>query len=227
MHPRTLPVLCFTILAVGLLWISGCGKAKELASDAQKKLADGADTVGKELKKGASEVNKGIQKGVKDLKGGVDDLKQDAEQLADRAKTAVGEQLNLAGSMTLQLGKPLERQGCYAQLTQLSGGRQSVLQLRSYEEAGKESFPSVYLHAHVDASDMQSLIGQPLTARLFVQEKQDGPIWYSAEGENIQWTIASIEDGTVNAKVSPSTLLNTDTGQGIEVTGQFTAVTDW
>lgn len=219
MFSRTLPSWALLLIALAVA-LSGCNKAKELAGDAKKKISKSASSVGKEIKKGASQVNK-------ELKKGVSNLKDDVKDITDNATNTVNQQLNLAGSMTIDLGDKIERKGCYVELTSLAGARRSVLQVRSYPEPNQESYPSIYLHAQVSADSLAELVGDSVAARFFIQPEENGPIWYSDEGQDVQLKIVSISDGKVTARVEAATLRNTDTGQEADVNGEFLAVSDW
>ena len=177
-------------------------------------------------------VGGGCNKGdVTDL---VDKVKQTASESTEKVKEAVSEQvgnatgemqeqLQLAGSIELQLDQMLSTQACYVQFLQQGSGRPNVLQLQSYRSAEDESFPSVFLRAQVSATSAQELVGQVAAARLFVQPQQDGPTWYSAVGSPVEVQVVSIDDQMLTAELVGGTLENTahaETG----VTGTFQAV---
>jgi hypothetical protein len=98
-----------------------------------------------------------------------------------------------------------------------------VLQLRSYRSVDQESFPSVLLHAQVSAASAQELVGQVVSARLFVQREQNGPIWYSVDGSPVEVKIASVAEQMLTAELVAGTLHNTTSGQ-TGVTGTFQGV---
>ncbi len=169
-----------------------------------------------------------------DVSGLVDKVKQTASEGTEKVRDAVSEQvddatgamqeqLQLAGSIELQLDETLTTQACYAQFLRQGSGRSNVLQLQSYRSADDESFPSVFLRAQVSATSAQELVGQVTAARLFVQPQQDGPTWYSAVGSPVEVKIVSIDDQMLSAELIGGTLENTAHAQ-TGVTGTFQAV---
>ena len=112
------------------------------------------------------------------------------------------------------------------ELITLSGTRHSVLQIRSYPKVDLESYPSIFIQAQVSANDMATLAGNTIPARLFLQVEENGPIWYSDEGQDVSLRIVSYTDGEVSAKVESGILRNTDTGKQAEMVGEFLAVSD-
>lgn len=145
-----------------------------------------------------------------------------SEQVGDAAGD-VQEQLQLAGSIELQLDQPLQTGACYARFVRQGSGRPNVLQMQSYRSADKESFPSVLLHAQVSAASAEELVGQVASARLFVQPQQNGPLWYSAIGAPVEVKIVSIEEQMLTAEIVGGTLASTASGE-VGVTGTFEAV---
>ncbi len=164
----------------------------------------------------------------------VDKVKQTAsessakvrETVTEQVGNATGEmreQLQLAGSIALQIDQPLTTQACYVQFVQLGSGRPNVLQMQSYRSAKDESFPSVFLHAQVSGSSVQELVGQVVSARLFVQPDRSGPTWYSPVASPVEVEIVSIDDQTLTAELVGGMLQNTvDAEMG--VTGTFQGV---
>jgi hypothetical protein len=224
MNSRFLPT-CALIVVVAAIISSGCNKAKELADEAQKKISEGAKEVSADIAQGAKDAQKSLSKGV-------NEIQKDGKELAGQAGTQVNQQLNLAGSLTISgtgIGNnnKIERKGCYLTLTPLSGTRRSVLQLRSYPDPAEESYPSIYIHALVSATSLEELAKDSASVRLYVQAEENGPIWFSDEGQNVELKIVSIADGKVTAKVETGKLRNTDTGQEVEMRGEFLAVSDW
>lgn len=164
----------------------------------------------------------------------VDKVKQTASESTEKVKETVTEQvgnaagemqeqLQLAGSIELQLDQPLKTQACYVQFVQQGSGRPNVLQLQSYRSAEDESFPSVLLHAQVSAASAQELVGQIASARLFVQPDRSGPTWYSVVGSPVEVEIVSIDEQTLTAKLVGGSLQNTVDAE-TSVTGTFQGV---
>ncbi len=168
-----------------------------------------------------------------DLTGALDKAKNAVTDSAAKTKDVVEEKmasttdqvqqtLNLAGSIELTAGAPIKTDACYVSLIPQGSGRPTVLQLQSYRDA--ESFPSVFLQAHVQANSITELIGEPLAARLFVQREAQGPVLFSDAATPIELKITAIEDQVVSATLTGAALRDTTTGAEIPVTGSVTGV---
>jgi hypothetical protein len=99
-----------------------------------------------------------------------------------------------------------------------------VLQLQSYRDAENESFPSVFLRSQVNASSPSDLIGQIVTARLFVQQDAQGSVLFSETGSPVELKIVSFEEQLLTAELVAGSLLDTATGESVAVTGKFEGV---
>ena len=170
-----------------------------------------------------SEISDLVDKAKQTASEGTEKVREAVSEQVGDAAGEVQEQLQLAGSIELQLDQPLKTQACYVQFLQQSSGRSNVLQMQSYRSVDQESFPSVLLHAQVSAASAQELVGQVLSARLFVQPQQNGPLWYSAVGSPVEVKIVSIQEQTLTAELVGGTLGNTTTGQ-TGVTGTFQGI---
>lgn len=166
-----------------------------------------------------------------DLTGALDKAKdtvaettQAVKQKMEVTTEQVQKQLNLAGRIELTAGEPLQTDACYVRLIPQGSGRPTVLQWRSYRKADRESFPSVFLQAHVQANSLAELIGEPLSARMFVQRDPQGPILFSEVSTPIELKITAVEEQLVSAELISATLRDTATGAGIPVTGKLTGV---
>lgn len=170
-----------------------------------------------------------------DLTGALDKAKNAVTENAAKAKQAVQgtmadttqqvqEQLNLAGSIELTADAPIKTDACYVRLLPQGSGRPTVLQLQSYRDAERETFPSIFLQAHVQANSIGELIGEPLAARLFVQREAQGPILFSEVATPIELKIIAVEDKLLTAELSGTALRDTATGAELPVTGKLTGV---
>lgn len=172
-----------------------------------------------------------------DLTGALDKAKNAVAENAEKAKSAVQEkmettteqvqeQLNLAGNFELTAGEPVKTGACYVRLIEQGAGRPSVLQLSSYRDAERESFPSVFLQAQVDATSISELIGKPQSGRLFIQREAQGPVLFSESASPIQFNITSVDEQLVSAELTNGTLRETQSGIEIPITGTLTGVLD-
>jgi hypothetical protein len=170
-----------------------------------------------------------------DLTGALDKAKNAVAEGTEKAKQAVQEkmeattdqvqkELNLAGSFDLTAGDPLKTKACYVSLIPQGSERPTILQLQSYRDIDSDSPPFVFLQAHVQANSLEDLVGEPLSARLFVQREAQGPILSSDESAPIEFKITSIEDTQVAFALGDAVLRDTSTGEEIPVTGSMTGV---
>lgn len=189
----------FLLLACALVSLGACSKTEV------------SDLVGK-VKQTASEGSDKVKQAV-------------SEQIGDAADN-VQEQLNLAGSIELTLDTPVATQACYAQFIRQGSGRPNVLQLQSYRSAENESFPSVFLQAQVQADSANELVGQIVSARLFVQPQTDGPLWYSAIGNPVELKVVSVEESLLTAELAGGSLRSTAGGADVAASGTFSGVFD-
>jgi hypothetical protein len=95
--------------------------------------------------------------------------------------------------------------------------------LQSYRSPADESFPSAFLQAKVSAASMKELVGQVVSARLFVQPAAGGPTWYSVDGSPVEVKIAAVDEQTLTGEVLSGTVQNT-AGAETGVTGTFLGV---
>lgn len=166
-----------------------------------------------------------------DLTGALDKAKNAVTETTDAVKEQmdstteqVQEQLNLAGSIELTAGEPLKTDACYVSLIPQGSGRPTILQLQSYRDAARESFPSVFVQAQVQANSLEELTGEPLFARMFVQRETQGSVLFSDVAAPIEFKITKIEDNFVTVELVSANLRETTTGAAIPVTGTFTGV---
>ena len=170
-----------------------------------------------------------------DLTGALDKAKNAVTDNAAKAKQAVQdkmatttekvqEKLNLAGSIELTAGEPIKTDACYVRWIPQGSGRPTVLQLQSYSEADRETFPSVFLQAPVQANSITELIGEPIAARLFVQREAEGPVLFSDVSTPVELKITAVQDQTVSAELTGVMLRDTTTGAETPVTGKLTGV---
>ena len=108
-----------------------------------------------------------------------------------------------------------------------AGARSSsrpMTESRILYSADQESFPSVFLQAQVTAGSLAELTGQVVTARLFVQPQENGPVWFNEESAPIELRIVSIDEKLLTAEVAGGNLRNAQTGVDVPVTGKFSGV---
>lgn len=183
-----------------LLWpmvAAGCSKEKltALADQAKKTVAEQTEKV-------------------------ADSVKEQAGLATDAAK----EQLALAGSCAVTLDAPMSTTACYVSFVLQGSERPAALQLRSYRNPDQESFPSVMVQAPVKAGGLSELVGQTVSAQLFVQQQQDSPIWSCPTGKHLDLKIVSWDEKLLQAEIVGGSVRNSLSGADLSVTGKFTAV---
>ena len=170
-----------------------------------------------------------------DLTGTLDKAKSAVTENAAKAKEAVQakvesttetvqEQLNLAGSIELTAGEIVKTDACYASFIRQGAGRPNVLQLQSYRDAEREAFPSVFLQVQVQANSIAELVGEPLSARLFVQRDAQGPILFSDVTSPVQLTVTAFEEQLISVEINAGEVRDTSTGSLVPVSGKLTGV---
>ena len=98
-----------------------------------------------------------------------------------------------------------------------------VFQLSAGGEAGSESFPSAFLRAEVSAGTFAELVGKTLKGELYVQTQADGPVWHSPDGQPVEIAITQAADASVEGQLVRGTLISSETGESVSVTGKFQA----
>jgi len=159
---------------------------------------------------------------VQDLKKKVGEGVDKVKQVGQDATDQVGDQVAATNSyLQLEMGEAVEAKACFASLTQLPGSRPAVLQLTSYADPERESFPSVLIWAEVPSHQPDSLAGQKVKAQIYVQTKADGPVWQSAPGEPIELTIIKAGTQELAGEIASGRLVSSDGVGGVELRGKF------
>jgi hypothetical protein len=96
-----------------------------------------------------------------------------------------------------------------------------VLHITSYNDAANEAFPSVLITANLPAGN-GALTGQPLQAQAYVQAVKDGPVWHSADDAPVEVRIDQAAEGKIAGTITAGSLVSSDDGKSIPVTGSFT-----
>lgn len=151
---------------------------------------------------------------------GADAARGKAAAVTDTAK----EQFVLAGSCELALDSSLTIPACYFAFIPQAPGRPSILQLRSYKDAGQASDPSFLLQSQVTAAGVSELVGQTVSGQLFVQKAQDAPVWFCAPGDKVDLKVLSADDKQMNLEIVGGSLRNSQTGTSQTVTGKIVAM---
>jgi hypothetical protein len=178
---------------------------------------------GKSVTEIASSVKDATTKGLEQAKETASQVGQTVTEQAQNVTGQVQEGLALAGTMTVNMGGPLQTQACYVTLVPAAGGRPAVLQLQSYQDEQQESFPSVFARATVPAAGLSELAGQTIPAQMFVQPQAGGPVWHS-QASPIQLKIHSVDEKQVAGEILAGALADAATGQTQPVSGTFQGV---
>jgi hypothetical protein len=148
---------------------------------------------------------------------------EQVQQKVTQTVETVKEQANLAGSLELTLDQPIKTGRCYASLFQLSEGRPSVFQITSYQSTTDENFPSAMLRAEISQTTLTALVGQKVSAQVYLQSVANGPIWHTQHDQPVELSITAADDKSVSGEVVSGKVINTDSGQSVDVKGKFTA----
>lgn len=146
---------------------------------------------------------------------------QQVEETVAKTTELVKEQADLAGHFELTLDGPVKTGRCYVSLISFPSGRPGVLQISSCKQSGDETFPSLFLRAEVSAGTLAELAEEKLAAQLYVQAEPEGPVWHSPDDQPVELTISTAGDTSVEGQLLRGSLINTDTGQSVAVTGKF------
>ena len=154
---------------------------------------------------------------------GVDRARQMADGAVETARdtgSQLAETAGMAGHFDLEVGEPLKTSACYVQLITLGLERPSVLQLQSYRDAERESFPSVFFRAEVTEADFSGLVGQTIDGQLFVKFQPDAPT-FSTQGGPVQVRIDAIEEQQLTGQIIAGSLTAATDGTVRPVSGTF------
>lgn len=154
---------------------------------------------------------------------GVDRARQMADGAIETARdtgSQLAETAGMAGHFDLEVGEPLKTSACYVQLITLGPERPSVLQLQSYRDAERESFPSVFFRAEVTEADFSGLVGQTIDGQLFVKFQPDAPT-FSTRGGPVQVRIEAIEEQQLTGEIIAGSLTAATDGTVRSVSGTF------
>jgi hypothetical protein len=155
---------------------------------------------------------------------GAEEVGQSIAETTEAVTEVVKQQSGLAGQLELVLDGPVDAPACYASLVSFSSDRPSVLQLSTSGETADEAFPSVLVRAQVPAGTFSELVGKELTAAVYVQTEAGGPIWHSPQGQPVELAITDADEASVQGELVRGTLVSSETGQSLSVTGKFQAV---
>lgn len=198
---RPLPAMLCCILVAGLI---GCGdkNVTELVS---------------QVKQSATET-------VSNVKESATQVTENVTQSVQENVTKVTETVAANGKMNLKVNTDISVGACYTFFVPPNGGRPAVLQLKSFKDTEQETFPSVFCQAQVKADTVAALVGQTVSAQLFVKPSADAPTWYSTTSAPVELQIASITEGKMQANVVSGSLRNAGDDSTAPVTGSMEAV---
>lgn len=199
-----LAVLASLLAVAQLVAIIGCGgkSVSEIAGSIRDAARQGADQVTKSVGEAAGQVQ------------------QEITQKAENVTDAAGGELGLAGKIELTVDAPLQTKACFARFIPSQVGRPSILQLQSYRDSQRESFPSVFARAQIPTGGLAELKGQTVAAQLFLQSESNGPTWYSKSAP-VQLKITAIDSKLLTAEIAGGALYNTASGATQAVKGTF------
>lgn len=146
---------------------------------------------------------------------------QQIQQQVNNTVETVKQTAQVAGKLELNVGGPLQTGGSYARLITM-GGRDSILQITSYNDVSNEQFPSVFVRGRVGATTAAHLLNKQMYAEVFVQRVANGPVLSTAPGRPAQLKISRVEGNVVTGEFLPgSTLIDSQTRTEVPVSGTF------
>jgi hypothetical protein len=152
----------------------------------------------------------------------VDELTSKVKEQVTRAPEVVREALPATGKVSLTLDRSLEISSAEAELFQSGAAKSSLLQIRSYGKSDRETLPSVFLHAPVDAKTLNDMVGKVIEAQMFVRYDKGLDIWTNRDNEAVKLTIQSSSDGELVCQVINGVLVNPN-GDSKPVSGEIRA----
>lgn len=170
------------------------------------------------------EFNDLVDKTKQSVTDGADKVKQGVADGVGKVQDTAKEQLNMAGSAQLTLDVPVTTTACYASFVSQGGGRPGVLQLRSNKDASQITYPAMFVQAQVKAGGLSELIGQVVSAQIFVQKDQSSPIWFCAPGTHVELKVVSADDKNLSAEIVSGSVRNTQAAGEQNVAGKLNAV---
>jgi len=123
----------------------------------------------------------------------------------------------------LDAGGALRAEACYATLTQVRAGEPAILQLSTFEQGKRETYPSVYVRAEVSAASLADLQGKKLQAQVYLQNKADGPIWQTPVGGHVELTVLTATPDRITCELIQGQLVNAADGSTLPIKGKFFA----
>lgn len=148
---------------------------------------------------------------------GVEGVKRN---IGDAAET-VNERLDAETSMQLQVEEPAETPGCYVSLASVGDDGPSIFRLASYKDPGEIRFPAIFVRAEVEARQANELVDKELTAQLFFQASEDGPVWRTSRDAPARLAVTKVDDRLVAGKFTGGTLVNVQSNEEIPLKGEF------
>lgn len=172
------------------------------------------------VEKGKQKLDQGVSQVKDTVSEGVDKAKQGAQDAAGSAQ----EKLQLAGSISLGADGSFKTSGCYVKFFAPDESRPGILRIQSYRDTSSESFPSVYLHAVVDAKQPGELVGQTIAAQMFAQGQVNGPIWSASSASPVQLKIVAIDDKQFVGELTGGDLLGNSGQPNVVAAGKVEGV---
>ncbi|MCA9269380.1 MAG: hypothetical protein KDA41_12955 [Planctomycetales bacterium] len=144
-----------------------------------------------------------------------------ATHVVEQSVETVKQETNQVGSMELTTLPPVAAKACYAKLIVVGDGRPNVFQLASYKEADLERYPSMFLQAQVDATELAQLVGKTVEGKFYAQLAADGDVLETPEGSLASVRIATVDETSITCECTGVELVNCTTGERKTVGGKF------
>lgn len=152
----------------------------------------------------------------------VDELTSKVKEQVTKAPEVVREALPVTGKVSLTLDRSVEISSAEAELFQIESTKPALFQIRSYGKNDRETLPSVFLHAPVDATNPNDMVGKVIEAQMFVRYDKGLDIWTNRDNEAVKLTIQSVSNGELVCQVINGVLVNPN-GNTKPVSGEIRA----
>jgi hypothetical protein len=111
---------------------------------------------------------------------------------------------------------------CHVQWIPARAGYPAAVQIKSYENAKSESFPSLFIQAEAPGDDLKAIRDQTLDAVIYLADGANGEVWHTIATDPAKVKITASDDsGRVVGKISAANLVQVSTQDKFVASGSF------
>ncbi len=129
-----------------------------------------------------------------------------------------------ATSIEFDLGadRKITLRECHVEWIPARAGYPAAVQIKSYEDAKSESFPSLFIQAVAPGDTLEAIRGQTLDAVIHLAESANGEVWHTVATDPAQIVIRNSDaSGRVVGEISAATLVQVSTQEKLSASGSF------